>query len=278
VTSGSALLPRPTAANDVRAAALAAIATIAPEIDVATLRPDQPLRDQVDLDSIDWVNVIAGLCERLSIDIPDADYGRLSTIDAIVAYIGARQTPAPAPKSPPPESPAAVELPVSRHVIAGTPVTIRPIGPGDADLEEAFVEHLSKASRYERFMVTLRELPPPKLTYMTEVDQVRHVAFVAVTEQNSLEVIVGAVRYVLLDAGDRCEFAVVVDDAWKRTGLAGLLMHVLMDTARRRGVATVEGTVLATNHTMLKFMHALGFRMERLADDPQSVHVIRNLW
>lgn len=76
--------------KQIRAGVIAAIQAVAPEVDEAELQPDRPLRDQVDLDSMDWLNVIVGLHERFGIDIPEADYAKLSTIDAIVAYVAAR--------------------------------------------------------------------------------------------------------------------------------------------------------------------------------------------
>lgn len=78
----------------IRAAVLETVRAIAPEMDAARIRTDQPLRTQVDLDSMDWLNVIAGVHERLGVDIPEADYGKLTTLDAIVAYLATR-LPAP---------------------------------------------------------------------------------------------------------------------------------------------------------------------------------------
>lgn len=163
------------------------------------------------------------------------------------------------------------------HVVDGARVTVRPIRPGDAELEEKFVEGLSSDSRYERFMVAVRELPRAKLKYLTEVDQVGRVAIVATTDRDGQEAIVGAARYAVLDAPTGCEFAVAVDDAWKGSGLAGVLMHALMSLARRRGIKVMEGTVLSTNSSMLKFMRQLGFHREPVVGDAQVVRVFRDL-
>jgi len=76
--------------KDIRTDVLAALHSIAPEVDADELRPDRPLRDQVDLDSMDWLNVIVGLHHRFDVDIPEADYARLVTLDDIVAYLAAR--------------------------------------------------------------------------------------------------------------------------------------------------------------------------------------------
>ena len=76
---------------EVRAAVIAVLKSIAPELEEAELRPDRPLRDQIDLDSMDWLNVIVALHERLNVEIPESDYAKLTTLDAVVAYIGARR-------------------------------------------------------------------------------------------------------------------------------------------------------------------------------------------
>lgn len=76
---------------EVRAAVIGVLKSIAPELEEAELRPDRPLRDQIDLDSMDWLNVIVALHERLNVEIPESDYARLTTLDAVVAYIGARR-------------------------------------------------------------------------------------------------------------------------------------------------------------------------------------------
>jgi len=82
--------------DDIRAGVLATLRTIAPEVEADELVAGRALRDQVDLDSMDWLNVIVGLHQRFGVDIPEADYAGLVTLDGIVAYLGARLAPAPA--------------------------------------------------------------------------------------------------------------------------------------------------------------------------------------
>lgn len=72
---------------DIRTLALVTLKSIAPEIEDDELRPDRPLRNQVDLDSMDWLNFLLGLHEKLKVDIPEADYARLITLDDVVAYL-----------------------------------------------------------------------------------------------------------------------------------------------------------------------------------------------
>lgn len=72
---------------DIRAGVIAAIKTVAPETDADKLAPARRLRDQVDLDSMDWLNVIVGLHDRFGVEIPETDYARLDTLDAICSYL-----------------------------------------------------------------------------------------------------------------------------------------------------------------------------------------------
>lgn len=72
---------------DIRAIAVATLRTIAPEVEEAELRGDRPLRQQVDLDSMDWLNFLLGLHEKLKVDIPEADYAKLVTMNDVVAYL-----------------------------------------------------------------------------------------------------------------------------------------------------------------------------------------------
>jgi acyl carrier protein len=73
--------------NDIRAGVLATLCEVAPEIDPTQLSGSRALRQQVDLDSMDWLNVIIGWHKRFGIDIPEAHYARLTTIDAVVQYV-----------------------------------------------------------------------------------------------------------------------------------------------------------------------------------------------
>jgi acyl carrier protein len=64
--------------------------TIAPEGEESDLLADRPLREQVDLDSMDWLNFLIGLHEALRVDIPESDYARLRTLDNLLDYLDAK--------------------------------------------------------------------------------------------------------------------------------------------------------------------------------------------
>ena len=73
-----------------RAAVFETLRHVAPEISPDELAPGRPLRDQVDLDSMDWLNFLVGLHERLGVEIPESDYRKLATLDDVVAYLRTR--------------------------------------------------------------------------------------------------------------------------------------------------------------------------------------------
>ena len=84
----------------------------------------------------------------------------------------------------------------------GHVVTLRPIRPEDAAIEQEFVKGLSDESRYFRFMNTLRELTPMMLVRFTQIDYEREMAFVAVVDDDGKEVEIGVVRYITNPDGD----------------------------------------------------------------------------
>jgi acyl carrier protein len=75
---------------EIRATVLAELKRIAPEIEDGELDAAKPLREQVDLDSMDWLNFLVALHERLKVEIPESDYARLGTLDQVVDYLAAK--------------------------------------------------------------------------------------------------------------------------------------------------------------------------------------------
>ena len=76
--------------KELRAVVIATLKAIAPEVEEGDLRPDRPLRNQVDLDSMDWLNFLIGLHEKLKVNIPEADYARLVTLGDVLDYLKAK--------------------------------------------------------------------------------------------------------------------------------------------------------------------------------------------
>ena len=72
---------------DLKSAIFAGLRKIAPESDPATLRPTDKVREVLDIDSFDFLNFLIGLHERLQVEIPEADYGKLATLDEMMSYL-----------------------------------------------------------------------------------------------------------------------------------------------------------------------------------------------
>lgn len=66
---------------------LTLLRTIAPELEPGEIEPERPLRQQVDLDSMDWLNFLVRLHERFGVSIPESDYGRLVSLKDVVDYL-----------------------------------------------------------------------------------------------------------------------------------------------------------------------------------------------
>jgi hypothetical protein len=126
--------------DEIRNAVRAVIGSAAPGAELGALRPDRPLRELI---SMDGLNMLAALQERLAIAIPEHDNGRLDTLDAIVAHVAADRRARPA---------------------------------ADAAREGDFIPALSDEACYRRFMATFGEMPASQLRTLTNVDQRRPMA------------------------------------------------------------------------------------------------------
>ncbi|MDP2829273.1 MAG: bifunctional acetate--CoA ligase family protein/GNAT family N-acetyltransferase [Sulfuricellaceae bacterium] len=158
----------------------------------------------------------------------------------------------------------------------GTDITIRPIRPEDAEIEQTFVHDLSEESRYFRFMRSVQELTPDMLARFTQIDYSREMALIAITLEHGKEVELGVTRFAINPDGESCEFALVVADRMRGKALGQKLMHALMDAARTKGMKIMEGEVLGNNRNMLKLMSRLGFSVETSPEDG-GIKVVRRV-
>ena len=74
----------------IRDAIFQALKKIAPEASPEDLAPGENLREARDIDSFDFLNVLIGLNETLGVEIPEADYGKLTTLNSLVSYLSQR--------------------------------------------------------------------------------------------------------------------------------------------------------------------------------------------
>jgi acetyltransferase len=158
----------------------------------------------------------------------------------------------------------------------GGEYSVRPIRPDDAQMLQDLMQHLSPESRYFRFVSSITELPPTMLARFTLIDYDREMALVAVFKERvagadgeftETERIIGVSRYITNPDQSSCEFALVVSDDFSGKGLGSRLMLSIMDVAREKGLAEMDGLVLANNPGMLKLMRSLGFSVKTFTED-----------
>jgi len=154
---------------------------------------------------------------------------------------------------------------------------VRPVHPNDAQMLQALVQGLSPESRWFRFVSRFQELPPSMLSRFTLIDYDREMALVAVVMERSVspdgtvlesERIVGVSRYVTNPDQTSCEFSLVVADEFSGKGIGSRLMESIIDVARDKGLAEMDGLVLANNPDMLKLVRRLGFTVKSFPEDP----------
>jgi acyl carrier protein len=83
-----------SAGQTLRATVLRCLGEVAPEMDPAAIDPRVPLREQLDLDSMDVLNFAIALHHATGIDVPEVDYPKLATLDGCVDYLTGRGAPA----------------------------------------------------------------------------------------------------------------------------------------------------------------------------------------
>ena len=76
--------------DDLRKTVLACLAEVAPEANLDALDPEEDLRDQLDIDSMDLLNFVIAIHAKLGVEIPESDYRAFRSVDGAVAYLAGR--------------------------------------------------------------------------------------------------------------------------------------------------------------------------------------------
>ena len=148
----------------------------------------------------------------------------------------------------------------------GRPLVIRSIVPEDKELLQEGMHHLSKRSRYNRFLTPKDELTPSELVYFTEVDMVHHVALGAILIDHGEKRPVGVGRYIVSknpDESHTAEVALAVEDDRQGIGIGTMLFKHLSNIARASGIREFTGLVLPSNHRMLNIFAHSGLKMKK---------------
>lgn len=76
--------------QDIRDVIKDELARIAPDVDFETVDPAADLRDEADIDSMDFLNLLTALHLRLAVDIPEADNAKLVTVQGAIDYLASK--------------------------------------------------------------------------------------------------------------------------------------------------------------------------------------------
>lgn len=141
----------------------------------------------------------------------------------------------------------------------GTRLTLRCIQPDDKQRLRDGIRHYSPATLYRRFFAPVSELSAEQLKFLTEVDQVDHVAWIVLDDDHPELPGVGVARWVRLpEDAAIAETALIVQDSYQGRGIGSLLFAVLNETARSGGVTTLRSMVLGENHKFIATLVSYG--------------------
>ncbi|WP_454733412.1 MULTISPECIES: N-acetyltransferase family protein [Cupriavidus] len=149
------------------------------------------------------------------------------------------------------------------QLAGGERVVVRAVRAADAARERAFVQALSRESRYYRFLTGGRVSDEVISRFIHDEDGL---ALVVTAEVAGEPVIVANGNYVVTAAGV-AEFAVAVADDWQGKGLGRRLIARLRDAAAGAGLRLLRGDVLSENRRMLALMREFGFSSRRNPED-----------
>lgn len=131
---------------------------------------------------------------------------------------------------------------------------IRMLTPDDRAALAALPTRVSPDTSYARFHGFVRALTTPVLNRLLDLEQGRHEAVIAETDEG----IVAVARYVRdTPTSADAEAAIVVADAWQRTGVGRALMRELMTVARQAGIRRFRATMMIESASVRQFVTAL---------------------
>lgn len=168
--------------------------------------------------------------------------------------------------------------PYSINARNGQQIRVRFLTPDDGDLLVNLVQRLSRETRYQRFHVSMDDVPlgeirrrlPPFLA----VDGVNNVALIALVDETEGERAIAVARFGRRAGETEAEAAVVVRDDWHRQGIGSALMIQLVAAARSVGITRFTGMAQAGNRPVHALIKAVGLPYESHIDRAEDYLVI----
>jgi acetyltransferase len=145
----------------------------------------------------------------------------------------------------------------------GVEISLRPIKPEDAPLLLEMFDSMSPRSRYYRFFSPKKTLSREMLVRLTQVDYDRHIALVALREEEGRERLLGVVRLISDPDRNRAEFSIAVADPWQGKGIGRKLLERALDVAVDYGVKRWREMSWRKTKQMLGLGRELGFEIKK---------------
>lgn len=133
----------------------------------------------------------------------------------------------------------------------GRRLTIRALRPDDRDNYLAAIDRTTSQSLYRRFFAAKRHFTEAERSFYLDVDFLKHVAIIAIVEENGELTIVGGARFVI-ENPHQAEVAFMIVDQYQHLGIGSVLMRHIITIAQNAGLEELVAQVLPTNMAMLK--------------------------
>jgi len=159
-----------------------------------------------------------------------------------------------------------------RPLLKDRRLMLRPVLPQDGELLACMINALSEPSRLRRFPNAQLPASADALRGMSCVDFVEHLALVVTVQDQGSECVVADARYRIDERDGSAEFAIVVDDAWQRQGIATWALQGLSRAAIAAGIQRLRCYLPADNAPMLALLGRCQFRCTNDSSDVAIIH------
>ncbi|MBN1309076.1 MAG: GNAT family N-acetyltransferase [Chitinispirillaceae bacterium] len=153
------------------------------------------------------------------------------------------------------------ESETTRILADGSELFIRPIKPSDETALRDMFYDLSEKSIAFRFFQPVKSFPHKFIQDFTTIDFSKDMAIVALVKDLGGDQIAGVAHFYLNPATHHAEVSFLVRDDWQAKGLGTILLDILTDIARKRGIQGFEARVLANNQLMLAVFYNSGYKV-----------------
>jgi GNAT superfamily N-acetyltransferase len=157
-------------------------------------------------------------------------------------------------------------------------IRVRYLTPDDGDLLVNLVLRLSPETRYQRFHVSMEDVPIEeirrRLPPFLDVDGVDSVALIALVDEPKGERAIGVARFRRRPGAQEAEAAVVVRDDWHRHGIGSALMGQLIEAAHSLGITRFTAMIQAGNRAVHSLIKAMGISYDSHIDHGEDYIVM----